>query len=165
MGDWSVFRTRQPNFPNSISVHRPHTLCNTSARVTHHVCRTYTNPVRCCTDFGDKKITVNAVAPGGIKTDMYHAVCREYIPNGANLSDDDVDEVSTRHPLPNRCASALTSSLSTLARGPLSTASACPSTSPASSASSRRRMASGSTARFSALTAPLACRSVQGYMD
>jgi len=24
-------------------------------------------------DFGDKKITVNAVAPGGIKTDMYHA--------------------------------------------------------------------------------------------
>lgn len=46
------------------------------------------------TDFGDKKITVNAVAPGGIKTDMYHAVCREYIPNGANLSDDEVDEVS-----------------------------------------------------------------------
>jgi tetrahydroxynaphthalene reductase len=23
---------------------------------------------------------------------MYHAVCREYIPNGANLSDDEVDE-------------------------------------------------------------------------
>jgi NAD(P)-dependent dehydrogenase (short-subunit alcohol dehydrogenase family) len=45
-------------------------------------------------DFGDKKITVNAVAPGGIKTDMYHAVCREYIPNGANLTDDEVDEVS-----------------------------------------------------------------------
>jgi len=50
--------------------------------------------VRCMAiDFGDKKITVNAVAPGGIKTDMYHAVCREYIPNGANLSDDEVDEV------------------------------------------------------------------------
>ena len=45
------------------------------------------------TDFGDKKITVNVVAPGGIKTDMYHAVCREYIPNGAQLSDDQVDEV------------------------------------------------------------------------
>lgn len=43
-------------------------------------------------DFGDKKITVNVVAPGGIKTDMYHAVCREYIPNGANLNDDQVDE-------------------------------------------------------------------------
>jgi len=43
-------------------------------------------------DMGDKKITVNVIAPGGIKTDMYHAVCREYIPNGANLSDDQVDE-------------------------------------------------------------------------
>lgn len=25
---------------------------------------------------------------------MYHKVCREYIPNGANLTDDEVDEVS-----------------------------------------------------------------------
>jgi tetrahydroxynaphthalene reductase len=49
--------------------------------------------VRCMAiDFGDKKITVNCVAPGGIKTDMYHKVCREYIPNGANLTDDQVDE-------------------------------------------------------------------------
>src|SRR5271155_1652846 len=49
--------------------------------------------VRCMAiDCGDKKITVNAVAPGGIKTDMYHAVCKEYIPNGANLTDDQVDE-------------------------------------------------------------------------
>jgi len=49
--------------------------------------------VRCAAiDFGDKKITVNCVAPGGIKTDMYHKVCREYIPNGENLSDDGVDE-------------------------------------------------------------------------
>lgn len=49
--------------------------------------------VRCmAVDCGDKKITVNAVAPGGIKTDMYHAVCREYIPNGEKLSDDQVDE-------------------------------------------------------------------------
>lgn len=49
--------------------------------------------VRCMAiDCGDKKITVNAVAPGGIKTDMYHAVCREYIPNGENLSEDQVDE-------------------------------------------------------------------------
>ena len=45
-------------------------------------------------DCGDKKITVNCVAPGGIKTDMYHQVCREYIPNGEKLSDDQVDEVS-----------------------------------------------------------------------
>jgi len=49
--------------------------------------------VRCMAiDCGDKKITVNAVAPGGIKTDMYHAVCKEYIPNGANLNDQQVDE-------------------------------------------------------------------------
>jgi tetrahydroxynaphthalene reductase len=26
------------------------------------------------TDAGEKKVTVNCVAPGGIKTDMYHAV-------------------------------------------------------------------------------------------
>ncbi|KAI1248535.1 hypothetical protein MGN70_009734 [Eutypa lata] len=43
-------------------------------------------------DFGDKKITVNVIAPGGIKTDMYHAVCREYIPNGDKLGDEGVDE-------------------------------------------------------------------------
>ena len=53
--------------------------------------------VRCMAiDCGDKKITVNCIAPGGIKTDMYHAVCREYIPNGENLSDDQVDEVSSQ---------------------------------------------------------------------
>jgi len=53
--------------------------------------------VRCMAiDCGDKKITVNCVAPGGIKTDMYHAVCREYIPNGDKLSNDQVDEVSVK---------------------------------------------------------------------
>jgi len=49
--------------------------------------------VRCMAiDFGDKKITVNCVAPGGIKTDMYQKVCKEYIPNGENLTDEEVDE-------------------------------------------------------------------------
>jgi tetrahydroxynaphthalene reductase len=43
-------------------------------------------------DAGEKKVTVNCVAPGGIKTDMYHAVCREYIPGGDKLNDDQVDE-------------------------------------------------------------------------
>lgn len=43
-------------------------------------------------DAGDKQITVNAVAPGGIKTDMYQKVCKEYIPNGENLTDEEVDE-------------------------------------------------------------------------
>ncbi|OJJ97025.1 SDR family oxidoreductase [Aspergillus brunneoviolaceus CBS 621.78] len=33
-------------------------------------------------DCGDKKITVNAVAPGGTVTDMFHAVSHHYIPNG-----------------------------------------------------------------------------------
>lgn len=57
--------------------------------------------VRCMAiDFGDKKITVNAVAPGGIKTDMYHAVCREYIPEGIALDDDGVDEVCDWLPFP-----------------------------------------------------------------
>lgn len=55
--------------------------------------------VRCMAiDFGDKKITVNAIAPGGIKTDMYHAVCREYIPGGTTLDDDSVDEVCNFFP-------------------------------------------------------------------
>ncbi|KAL2132798.1 hypothetical protein VTI74DRAFT_3367 [Chaetomium olivicolor] len=49
--------------------------------------------VRCMAiDCGDKKITVNAVAPGAIKTDMFVAVAREYIPNGENLTDQQVDE-------------------------------------------------------------------------
>jgi len=43
-------------------------------------------------DCGDKKITVNCVAPGGIKTDMYHAVCKEYIPGGDKLTNEQVDE-------------------------------------------------------------------------
>jgi tetrahydroxynaphthalene reductase len=42
-------------------------------------------------DAGDKKITVNCVAPGGIKTDMYHAVCKEYIPGGDKMNNDEVD--------------------------------------------------------------------------
>jgi len=42
-------------------------------------------------DAGDKKITVNCIAPGGIKTDMYHAVCKEYIPGGEKMSNDEVD--------------------------------------------------------------------------
>jgi len=49
--------------------------------------------VRCMAiDCGEKKITVNCVAPGGIKTDMYHAVCKEYIPGGDKMNNDQVDE-------------------------------------------------------------------------
>ena len=50
--------------------------------------------VRCLAiDCGDKKITVNAVAPGAIKTDMFLSVSREYIPNGETFTDEQVDEV------------------------------------------------------------------------
>lgn len=37
-------------------------------------------------DCGDKKITVNAVAPGGTVTDMFHDVSQHYIPNGEKYS-------------------------------------------------------------------------------
>lgn len=37
-------------------------------------------------DCGDKKITVNAVAPGGTVTDMFHDVSQHYIPNGNNYT-------------------------------------------------------------------------------
>lgn len=45
-------------------------------------------------DFGDKKITVNAIAPGGIKTDMYDQVVRKYIPGEQSMSDEEVEKVS-----------------------------------------------------------------------
>ncbi|KAK3720351.1 hypothetical protein LTR37_003762 [Vermiconidia calcicola] len=37
-------------------------------------------------DCGDKKITVNAVAPGGTVTDMFHEVSHHYIPSGEKYS-------------------------------------------------------------------------------
>ncbi|KAL9094351.1 MAG: hypothetical protein Q9165_003492 [Trypethelium subeluteriae] len=37
-------------------------------------------------DCGHKKITVNAVAPGGTVTDMFHAVSEHYIPDGARYT-------------------------------------------------------------------------------
>lgn len=46
-----------------------------------------------CADFGNKGITVNAIAPGGIKTDMYVEAARKYIPNEAYMTDEQIDEV------------------------------------------------------------------------
>lgn len=43
-------------------------------------------------DFGEKQITVNAIAPGGVKTDMYVEAARKYIPGGENWSDEQVDK-------------------------------------------------------------------------
>ncbi len=46
-------------------------------------------------DFGPKRITVNAIAPGGVKTDMYTEAARKYIPGAENWSDAQVDEVAS----------------------------------------------------------------------
>jgi tetrahydroxynaphthalene reductase len=42
-------------------------------------------------DLGSRNITVNAIAPGGIKSDMYTHNAREYIPGGENMSMEDID--------------------------------------------------------------------------
>jgi len=42
-------------------------------------------------DFGDKRITVNAIAPGGVKSDMYLESARNYIPGASSWSDEQVD--------------------------------------------------------------------------
>ncbi|KAG9246841.1 putative reductase [Calycina marina] len=57
--------------------------------------------VRCMPiDFGDKNITVNYVAPGGIKAGIYNKVCSEYIHGGDKLTNEEVDEYAkTRSPL------------------------------------------------------------------
>lgn len=45
-------------------------------------------------DCGKKRITVNAVAPGGTVTDMFHATARDYIPHSENMTDDQIMKVS-----------------------------------------------------------------------
>ncbi|KAK0735113.1 hypothetical protein B0T26DRAFT_630995 [Lasiosphaeria miniovina] len=45
-------------------------------------------------DCGDKKITVNAVAPGGTVTDMFHAVSEHYIPDGAKYSPEERQQMA-----------------------------------------------------------------------
>lgn len=61
--------------------------------------------VRClAVDMGDRKITVNAVAPGGIKTDMAAEAGRMYLPEDRrDMSDEDLDKfVAGLSPL-DRC--------------------------------------------------------------
>ncbi|KAM3069009.1 hypothetical protein ACMFMG_004188 [Clarireedia jacksonii] len=51
-------------------------------------------------DFGKKGITVNVIAPGGVKTDMYATVAAEYIPGGASMTIEEIDEqISKMSPL------------------------------------------------------------------
>lgn len=45
-------------------------------------------------DCGKKRITVNAVAPGGTVTDMFHATARDYIPHSDKMSDEQIMKVS-----------------------------------------------------------------------
>lgn len=55
--------------------------------------------VRCLAkDCGDKKITVNAVAPGGTVTDMFHETAKDYLPNSDNLSKEQILNVNTLFP-------------------------------------------------------------------
>jgi tetrahydroxynaphthalene reductase len=50
--------------------------------------------VRCLAqDMGDKKIRVNCLAPGGVKTDMYVDAARKYIPGSEGWSDEKVEDV------------------------------------------------------------------------
>jgi tetrahydroxynaphthalene reductase len=56
--------------------------------------------VRCLAkDCGDKKITVNAVAPGGTVTDMFHETAKDYLPNSENLSKEQILNVSLLFPI------------------------------------------------------------------
>lgn len=71
------------------------------------------------TDFGRKGITVNAIAPGGIKTDMYIDVARKYIPNEASMTDKQIDEVRHFSPCPCQCKQVSYSLYVHLGRGVL----------------------------------------------
>lgn len=46
-------------------------------------------------DCGHKKITVNAVAPGGTVTDMFNEVSQHYIPNGEKYTAEERQQVSS----------------------------------------------------------------------
>lgn len=51
--------------------------------------------VRCLAkDCGKKKITVNAVAPGGTVTDMFHETAKDYLPNASKLTKQEILDVS-----------------------------------------------------------------------
>lgn len=44
-------------------------------------------------DCGKRNITVNAVAPGGIVTDMFPAVAKNYTPNSESMKPEELEEV------------------------------------------------------------------------
>lgn len=42
-------------------------------------------------DFGKRNITVNCIAPGGVKTDMYAEAAAKYLPGGENMTLEEID--------------------------------------------------------------------------
>ena len=44
-------------------------------------------------DFGPKNVTVNAIAPGGVKTDMYAQTAAEYIPGADRMTVEETDKI------------------------------------------------------------------------
>ena len=57
--------------------------------------------VKClAVDFGPKNITVNCIAPGGIRSDMFFESAKHYIPGGDKLTIEELDgPASTVSPL------------------------------------------------------------------
>lgn len=53
-------------------------------------------------DFGPKNITVNCIAPGGVKTDMYADAAADYIPGGENMTMKEIDEALSKWSPMNR---------------------------------------------------------------
>ena len=47
-------------------------------------------------DYGSHNITVNAMAPGGIKTDMYVEAARKYVPDDGKYTDEEIDRMMSK---------------------------------------------------------------------
>lgn len=78
---------------------RDHALYNASKLAVQGIVKAF------ATDFGSRGITVNAVAPGGVKSDMFVENCWRYIPGGSpSWPAEKVEQlVANRTPL-GRCA-------------------------------------------------------------
>lgn len=47
-------------------------------------------------DFGPRNITVNVIAAGGVKTDMYDHNSAKYIPGGANMTPKQIEDLLSK---------------------------------------------------------------------
>ena len=95
-------------------------------------------------DCGKKKITVNAVAPGGTVTDMFHEVAKHYIPNGDKYMPQQLEDVRSFSTLKDELTADVLRWLPTFHP---SSATAIPLMLPTRLYSWPARKASGSTAR------------------